>query len=539
MRRSRLRKDNSWGTLSTGLFCLIAAILFSTACTKQTNEHVLQEVVAGLGRDAGGVYGHAHHLQPLTRIFETLVSYGYDTEIVPQLATSWEVSDDGLIWTFHLRRGVRFHDGTLFDAEAARFALEMHNKRRPGHCGNIASIKAVDKYLLQVTHTEPFAPLLYELGWFLFAMAAPSAFDTEGNIIEPIGTGPFKEELWVPDEKMVLVRNDEYWGKRPRLERVTLINIPDPATRIMALQAGEIDMIIDSGGVLPDDVGFLERDSEIRVLQRPQPMSHYLILNCRIPPFCDLNVRKALLYAIDKQAIVEDLLGVGKVASSLLSSDILEWHYPAFKTTYDPDRARALLKDAGWKDGNGDGFLERHGKTFHVMILLTTQQVSMGPDRMMAEHIQEKLRDIGIRADIQVLEKGAYFDRVNSGERHHILLGAYPFLGPHNVLYRSFHSKGDWNLRGNFYHNERMDALLDPAKRTMDQQKRKQLYDEVQKLSFEHAVIIPTYESVLINAVRAHVRGYKLHPWFVVNWEDIFVESPSSGIAASQTETQG
>ena len=533
-----MRKDTLWGTISTGLVCLIAAGLFSTACTKGTSENVLHEVVAGLGRDAGGVYGHAHHFQPLTRIFETLVSYGYNLEIVPQLATSWEVSDDGLIWTFHLRQGVLFHDGTLFDAEAARFALEMHNKRRPGHLGPVGSIEAVDPFRLQITHTEPFAPLLYELGWFLFAMAGPSAFDEDGNIIEPIGTGPFKADLWIPDEKLILARNDEYWGKRPRLERITLKNIPDPATRIMALQAGEIDMIIDSGGVLPDDVGFLERDPEIQVLQRLQSMSHYLILNCRIPPFCDLNVRKALPYAIDKQAIVEDLLGVGKVASSLLSSDMVDWHYPACKTTYDPARAKALLKESGWRDGNGDGFLENNGKVFHVMILLTTQQIAMGPDRMMAEHIQEKLRDIGIRADIQVLEKGAYYDRVNSGESRHILLGAYPFLGPHNVLYRSFHSKGDWNLRGNFYHNERMDALLDLAKRTMDQQKRKQLYEEVQKLSCEDAVIIPMYESVLINAVRAHVRGYRLHPWFVVNWEDIYVESPNSAMAASQTETQ-
>jgi peptide/nickel transport system substrate-binding protein len=532
-----LREDIPWGMILTGLLCIIAVVLFSTACQKGTSQNVSQEIVAGLGRDPGGVYGHAHHLQPLTRIFETLVSYGYHTEIIPQLATSWEVSEDGMTWTFHLRQGVLFHDGTPFDSEAARFALVMHNKKHPGHCGNIASIKAVDKYLLQVTHTEPFSPFLYELGWFLFAMASPSAFDEDGNIVKPFGTGPFKADLWIPDEKMILSRNDEYWGQRPRLKKITLKSIPDPATRIMALQTGEIDMIIDSGGVLPDDIGLLERDPEIQVLQSPQPMSHYLVLNCRIPPFSDPKVRRALLSAIDQQAIVENLLGVGKVASSILPSDIVDWHYPAFKTSYDPNRARALLKESGWRDGDGDGFLEKDGKVFHVMMLLTTQQVAMGPNRMITEHVQEKLRGLGIRADIQVLEKGAYFARVNSGEHHHILLGAYPFLGPHNVLYRSFHSKGDWNLRGNFYQSERMDALLDLGQRTMDRQKRRELYDEVQRLVCEDAVIIPLYESVLINAVRAHIRGYRLHPWFVVNWEDILVESPCPEKGAAQAGT--
>lgn len=529
VRQSSLGRVHSWNRLFAGLLCVIVAVFIAMACSKARREGGAQDIVAGLGRDAGGVYGHAHHLQPLTRIFETLISYGYDNEIIPQLAEAWEVSDDGLVWTFHLRQGVRFHDGTAFDAQAARFALEMHNRKHPGHCGDLVAIKAIDHYRLQITHAEPFAPLLYELGWFLFSMAAPSAFDAEGNIIEAIGTGPFKAQHWVPDEELVLVRNDDYWGKRPRLEKITLKKIPDPATRIMALQAGEIDMIIDSGGVLPDDMEMLAHDPEIRVLQTPQCMSHYLILNCRIPPFNDPDARRAMHNAIDRQAIVEDLLGVGKVATSILPTCVVEWHHPSCMTPYDPDRAGALMRAAGFGDNNGDGFLDKGGNELHLTILLTTQQVAMGPNRILAEHIQDKLRAIGIRSEISVLEKGAYYAAVNRGENHHILLGAYPFLGPHNVLYRSFHSKGDWNLRGNFYCNRRMDDLLELGKRTMDKPARKTLYDEVQQLACRDAVIMPLFEAVLINAVRSDIRGYKLHPWFVVNWEDIYVD------AAAQT----
>jgi peptide/nickel transport system substrate-binding protein len=524
MRIYRLQECKPSNFFSLGVAIVIVLNLFCNACSKDTNKDLRNELIAGLGRDAGGVYGHAHHFQPLTRIFETLVTYGYQNQIVPQLATSWEVSDDGLTWTFNLREGVFFHDGTLFDSETARTALEMHNKKHPGHLGDILFIKAVDSKTLEITHAEPFSPLLYELGWFIFSMASPSAFDEDGNIVKAIGTGPYKADLWIPDEKMTLVPNDRYWGKRSGLQKIILKNIPDPATRIMALQAGEIDMIIDSGGVLPDDVGLLERDPQIKVLKRPQSTSHYLVLNCRISPFRDRNTRKALLYAFDKAAIVKNLLRAGKVASSIITSDIVDWHQGACRAMYDPDRAKALLKESGWFDLNNDGFLEKEEQIFQVTILLTTQQVSMGPDKMIAEHIQGKLRDLGIKASIQVLEKGAYYAKVSSGKSHHILLAAYPFLGPHNVLYRSFYSKGDWNRRGNFYYNERMDSLLDRAKRTMDKQKRKDLYGEVQNLSCEDAVIIPLYESVLINAVRTHIRGYKLHPWFVVNWEDIYID---------------
>ena len=180
--------------LAIGVLLLGAVVLLVWVGQQAEVTEVPQEVVAGLGRDAGGVYGGAHHHPPLTRVFETLVAWGYKSEIVPQLATSWEVSDDGLVWTFYLREGVKFHDGTLFNAEATKFSLEMHNKRRPGHLGPIASIEAIDEHTLQITHTEPFPPLLYQLCWFLFSMASPAAFDEGGTIANPIGTGPFKEE---------------------------------------------------------------------------------------------------------------------------------------------------------------------------------------------------------------------------------------------------------------------------------------------------------------------------------------------------------
>jgi len=477
-------------------------------------------IIAGLQRDAGGVYGGSHHLSNLVSVFENLVVYGYESEIVPRLATSWEVSDDGLTWIFHLREGVEFHDGTPFNADAARFALEMHNKKRPGHLGPLSSITAIDEYTLQITHTEPFAALLYELAWPFFSMASPAAFDEEGGIVSAIGTGPFEEEEWIPDEELVLVRNENYWGGMPKPEKIILKDIPDPGTRVVALEAGDIDMIIDTGGVLPQDVPVLEANSEVEVLTEPWPCGYYLSLNCKIPPFNDTEVRRAVPYAIDHETIVEDLLeGYGKVAKSILTSDVADWFYPAFEVEYDPDVVRQLLEEAGWTDVDDDGVLEKNGEEFKVIFLVSTAS----GQEMVAEVIQGQLQEVGIIVEIQVVDSGVYYEVIKEEEGHHILLLGYPFLGPHNVLYRSFHSTGDWNLRGMFYSNPQMDELLERGVRTTDHEERVEIYADVQKIVAEDVPIIPLYEGVLINAVRDDIKGYKLHPWFVVNWEDIYV----------------
>ena len=481
---------------------------------------IKQEITVGLGRDAGGVYGGAHHLTNLTGVFENLVAYGYEMEIVPVLATSWDVSDDELTWTFYLREGVTFHDGTPFNAEAAKLSLEMHDMKRPGHLGPIKSITATGEYTLQITHTEPFAPMLYELAWPVFSMASTTSFNDEGTIVTAIGTGPFMEDEWISDEKLVLVRNDNYWGEAPKLEKITLKDIPDAGTRVMALEAGEIDMIIDAGGVLPDDVSVIEANPELKVLTGAYPIGYYLAFNCLSSPFDNPDVRQAIQYAIDQESIVDDLLlGFGKVAQSIITSDVTEWYYPGSEAVYDIELALETLAGAGWIDEDEDGVLEKDGEELAVIFLVSTSS----NEQRIAEVIHGQLSQVGISVEIQVVDSGVYYDVIEEEEGHHILLLGYPFLGPNNVLYRSFHTTGDWNLRGMFYDNPEMDELLDLAKRTTDQKARIDLYAEVQQIVGEDNPIIPLYEGVLINAVRTNIEGYRLHPNFVVNWADIYV----------------
>ncbi|MCL0061436.1 ABC transporter substrate-binding protein [Thermodesulfovibrionales bacterium] len=484
---------------------------------------VPQEVVAGLGRDAGGVYGAAHHHPPLTRLFEMLVTTGFEAEIIPQLATSWEISDDGLTWTFYLREGVKFHDGTPFNAEAAKFSLEMHNERRPGHLGPIASIEAVDEYILQITHTEPFAPLLHQLRWPLFSMASPAAFDEEGNIVNPIGTGPFKEEEWIPGERLVLVRNEDYWGGMPKLERIILKHIPDDTTRVMALEAGEIDMIIDVGGVPPEHAKALENNPEIEIITKPITTVRYLIFNNQKPPFDDVRIRQAIQYAIDQKSIIQFALeGFGVPTGSVVAPSVVDWHNRNTMVEHDFEMAKQLLNEAGWADTDGDNALDKNGKEFRVSLIISPRW----PAPTVAEIIQGQLHELGLIVEIQVLERGVWRDAIRAGE-HDMTIHALSFIGPHNALYRSFHSEGDLNLgRGIFYSNSRVDELTELGKVTMARGERQKIYMEVQEIVAEEVPVVPIFAEVMINAVRHNIEGYKPNPWFTVNWEDIYVVAP-------------
>ena len=263
--------------ISLVMCILILGSVLAAGCPAPQAEvavEVPQEVVAGLGRDPVGARS-AHPY--LTRIVERLVFSDFEMNPQPGLAKSWEVSEDGMTWTLYLREGVKFHDGTAFNAEAVRFNLERLIEKTPMRFGPIESIAIIDDYTIKVRHNEIFAPFIRTLtGVSIFA---PDSFDAEGRVIKSIGTGPFKQVEWIDDDRLVMDRNEDYWGGMPKLERITLKFIPEPTTRMMALETGEIDMIIDTGGILPEHVATLEANPDIEVITSPIVTPHYLTFN--------------------------------------------------------------------------------------------------------------------------------------------------------------------------------------------------------------------------------------------------------------------
>ena len=491
---------------------------------KQKAVEVPQEVIAGLGRDAGKMYGYGAH-PPLTSVLETLIFKDADLNCIPGLAKSWEVSDDGIIWTIYLREGVKFQDGSIFNAEAVKHNLERVSERWPDLFGSIKSIDVVDKYTIRVEHNEPFAPFIYSLAWPGAAIISPNAIDEEGKVTEPIGTGPFKRVEWVADDKLVLERNEDWWGGMPKLDKITLKCIPDANTRMMALEAGEIDMIIDTGGVLPEQVAMLETHPEIEVLTIDGAVPHYMSLNTNKAPFDDVKVRKAIMYAIDPESIIKYALeGYGKLMTSITPHSEAEWlHADTLFKFNNPDKAKELLEEAGWVDTDDDGILDKNGQKFKVTFLLATGLIGRWPYMTIAEIVQEQLREMGIIVEIKVVETGLWRESLKAGEAD-MSIRPWAGISPQTRLQAWLHSEGEQNLAmGIFYKNSHIDELIEQAMMTTDNTEARELLFEVQEIAAEEVPVIPIYDEVLINAVRENIKGYKLHPWFFVNWEDIYV----------------
>ncbi len=490
----------------------------------QEEEEVIQEVIAGLGRDPGVQYGYGAH-PPLTRVLETLVSRDTALNYKPALAKSWEVTDDGLTWTLMLQEGVTFHNGSAFDAQAVEHNLIRVSESSPGQFGEIDSIQVIDPYTIEINHSEPFAPFLYALAWPGAAMIAPEAIDDAGNVTEPIGTGPYVRTEWVTGETMVLEKNEHYWGTAPVLEKIVLKNIPDATTRMLALDAEEIDLIIDTGGILPEHVAMIENKPHINLLTMDGAVPHYMTLNTTKEPLNDGRVRQAIMYAIDPESIIDYALeGYGKVMTSITPHSEADWLHPDNLYAFNnQEEALQLLEQAGWSDTNQDGDLDKDGQRFIITFLLSTALVGRWPYMTIAEIIQQQLGQLGIIVEIKIVEGGLWSTSLREGEAD---LSIRPWAGisPQTRLQAWLHSEGEQNLAmGIGLNNQEIDRLIDQALATTDESAAKQLLYEVQEIAAQEVSIIPIYDEVLINAVNHKVEGYQLHPWFHVNWEDISV----------------
>jgi peptide/nickel transport system substrate-binding protein len=502
--------------------CLLLLSTMLAGCGERPLE-VRQEVVAGLGRDPWGARG-AHPY--LTRVFEMLVILDAEMEPTPGLATSWEVSEDALTWTIRLREGVKFHDGTPFNAETAKFSLEWGTRVRPGLFGPIDRIESVDDYTIKVIHSEPYAPFIHSL--FFAIMISPNAIGEDDKVIESIGTGPFKVEDHVPGDRLVLVRNEAYWGGLPRLERVTLRFIPEPTTRMMALEAGEIDMIIDTGGVLPEHAPVLEANPEIELMTTRGVVHHHIGFDTTTFPFDDVKNREVISYAIDPDGLVGYALeGYGTVMYAPVPPLHKGWVHPDLLFEFnDKDKARKLLQEAGWADMDGNGIVEKDGKEFRVTMHLSSGWAGRWPYKTTAEIIQSSLREIGIAMDIEVVDTGLYGEMMGRGDVKMTLIPIADVC-PRSGAKDTYHSEGNMTVTINppFFNNSRINELTEAAMKETNDSKAQQLLFEVQEIVAEEVLMIPLFEEIMINAVRTNIRGYKIHPWFVVNWEDIYIEA--------------
>jgi len=405
----------------------------------------------------------------LRHVYETLVWYDDKGNVIPWLAERWEVSPDGLTFTFYLRKGVKFHDGAEFDAYAVKANADRWadpNVRVPlrGQLP-LKGAEVVDKYTVKIYFDKPYAPALRAFAWYLL-ITSPKVIEKYGNstITEAIGTGPYKFVSWEKGKRIVLEVNDNYWGDKPYIKRIEWLIIPDATTRVAALLAGDVDFAYN---LPPTDMERVRGAG----LQIVTPVSNRIMFIAILPkgPLADPKVRQALNYAIDKKAIIDGVLyGLGVEARAPLPPHFFGYvEMPPY--IYDIEKAKRLLAEAGYPQG------------FKVTLLHPTGRYLQ--DKQVAEAVQAYLSKIGVQVELRTMDWPSFVAELRKplAETKHdmVLLGWGPGVADaHLTLYGQFHSsqappKG---LAAAHYSNPEVDALLDQAARELNEAKRLELY---------------------------------------------------------------
>jgi peptide/nickel transport system substrate-binding protein len=440
--------------------------------------------------------------QVMASLYDKLVDINEEGEIVPMLAKSYEVSDDGLVYTFHLRKGIKFHDGTEFNAEAVKYNLDRYQKEdsvRSTEVEPIKSVEAVDEYTVRVTLSEPFAPFLAVLTDRAGMIASPKAIkENNGRISkDPVGTGPFKFVERVRGDHITVKKNPDYWREGlPKLDKIVYKGITDENVQYQNLQSGEVDLI-DSIPLV--EVGELQKSGDYAVSIKPGLGYNGIWLNVTKPPFDNEKLRQAVYNLVDRQAVAKAALRNvgGTPANSPFSKEI--WAYGK-SDKYPPpsvEKAKQLLKEAGKPNGFSFTFKVAAGDP-------VLQQIG--------QIIQSNLKPAGIKVKLEQVEFGTLLEQNTSGDFEAMLLGWSGRIDPDLDIYDFMVTDGDFNASG--YSNPEVDKLLNEARTTSDRDKRKQLYDQVMEILHEEVPYVYLYHSNLTTdfAMQPTVKGFEPYP---------------------------
>lgn len=529
--------------LMIGLMLLLSAGFAFSGAQKEAVEKTL---IFGSSGDAVRLdpadVTDGESIQRMDNIFEGLVEYKEgSTEIQPCLATSWETSADGKEITFSLRKGVKFHDGTDFNADAVIFSFARqydtdHPYNQYGEWAywgwmfyDVEKVVKIDDYKVKIVLSNVNASIMTSLAMFTVNIVSPTNAEKykEDAFKNPSGTGPFKFVEWVKDDHITLVANENYWRKRPKLDKLIFKVIPDASARLMALEVGEVQGIEYPN---PPDFDRIRANKDLKLLTEPGMNVGYMAINSGygymdsnenskrdadeplvktigyLEPLTKKKVRQALNHAIDKQSIIDNIyMGTASVAKNGMPPFMLGYNDDVKDYSYDPEKTKRLLAEAGYPDG--------FEVTLYVMPV--SRPYMFDPPKI-GEAIQSYLGAVGIKVKIYQVDWGTYLQETQEGKAQMCLLGWTGDNGDPdnflNVLYGP--NAGSIGLAGNygFYMEEEGQDLLTKALQTYDVKKRAGYYKKFQELIHEDASYVYLAHSNQNVAFRKNVKGYKLHP---------------------------
>ena len=497
------------------------SVLFSGSGSTQVSSVSGDVLIFGRGGDSI----HLDPIQPLDGesakvceiIYDTLVQFRDNTtDIEPALAEAWESSTDGLTWTFYLRQGVKFHDGTPFNVDAVIFSFTRPEAQtREFHEEFIDRIVALDAFTVQFQLKTPYAPFISTMAETVFSIVSPTAVAKFGADFDnnPVGTGPFKFVRWDKHDKIVLTANDMHWAGMPVLDGLIFRTIPDNSMRLTELQQGNIHAMEFPN---PDDIPLIQGDARLELIRQPSLNIGFIAMNMDKPPFNNLKVRLAINHAIDKTTIIEHLYqGRGIPAKNPIPPTLWSYDDAIEDYAYDPELARQLLAEAGYPDG------------FETTLWALPVPRAYIPDGgALAEELQSELQDVGIAVKIVTYDWDIYVSKVLNGEHDMAMMGWNSGDDPDDLFYSllSIPAAEKPILNLSFYRSDEMQDVLERARTSTDRAERITLYQEAQAIFHRDAPWVSLVHTQRILVVDRSVKNLKLPP---IGWKylrDIWLE---------------
>ena len=488
----------------TALLAAVWLPLLLASCTSNPSRDTLVMIIESSPANLDprvGTDAQSERIDEL--IFDALLKRDEHFNLQPALAERWEITDP-LTYVFHLRHGVKFSDGRPLTSRDVKWTLDSIRNGsiitpKASTFRYVQSVEVRDDFTVVVHLSEPYAALLWNLSdGAIGIVPAGSGADFNRN---PVGSGPFRLVSMAQDKEVVLERNPNYWGEPAHVQRLRFAVVPDTTTRALELRKGSADVEINA--LTADMVATIEARHQLAVQRAPGTIYAYLAFNLRDPILKDVRVRQALAYAIDRRPIIHYLWrDMARPATSVLPPQ--HWAYDGDVETYnyDPAQAQKILNDAGYPVKNG--------VRFHLTMKTSTEEST----RLLAVVLQQQLRDVGIVLDIRTFEFATFYADVQKGA---FQLYSLRWVGGNedpDIFEHVFYSTSIPPRRANrsYYANPRVDQLIDEARRTIDQQRRKVLYDEIQQIIARDLPYINLwyFDNVVVHTAR--VRNIELSP---------------------------
>ena len=445
-----------------------------------------------------------------SNIYEGLVQFSKNSvDIEPCLAKSWDISEDGLSYTFYLRENVKFHDGTDFDASAVKFNIDRQlpdvaTEDMPyaeATFGSVSNVKVIDQYIVKITLKERCTPFLNNLSMCLSApMVSPKAVQENNNNLNenPVGTGPYKFVRWDKNQSVVLVRNDEYWGEKANISNLVFKIISDQATRAVALTNGEVDIIPNVDVSVVDQI----KNSGCKILENEGMNVSFVSFNTESPICKDKEVRRAIAQSVNTKELTKTIMrGYADPATSILPTFINGYDNSIKQAQFDPESAKSVLSSKG----------------INNIHMITHTNVG-GQETAVA--IQDYLSKIGVNLTIDSYDWTTYKDKVKNGDYD---LCYYAWIGdngdPDNFL--NILSIPDTAINTSRYNNSKYNEGIRKGLATPRGEQRNKIYTDLEKLQAEDAAMLPLWHKKTLSGYRTNIGNFKEHSTGIMFFKDI------------------